>query len=74
MTRMNSDQRTSFLSGAVDMYSLITAKNGDSAKANCAIAWFFESGEALREIFAVFGNYGEQDAVSVLEVLINRHC
>ena len=74
MNQMNNDQRTGFMSGAVDMAAQLHAENGDRAKAECALAWFFHSDDGLRDVFDFFDIHGEHSAVALISVLINRKC
>ena len=72
--KLNSDQRSSFVAGAVDMASHMFAVNGDQEKARCTLDWFFESESPWPEIHSFFEEHSERDAVAVLHVLINRKC
>ena len=72
--RMDSAEGSAFIAGAVDMYSHMAARNGDRQRADCAVEWYFRTDGAVAEVFGVFENTPDRDAVAVIEVLINRHC
>lgn len=72
--KMEPEQRSGFIAGAVDMASHLYAVNGDREKADCAVNWLFGNEESNREIHAFFEAHQERDAVGLLSVLINRHC
>jgi len=74
MDKMNSDQRSSFLSGAVDMASHLYAIDGNRTKGECALDWYFRTEGSLREVHTFFDAHKDKDAVGLLSILINRHC
>jgi hypothetical protein len=74
MDKMNGDQRSSFLSGAVDMASYLYAVNGNQGKSQCAVEWFFRQKDSLREVHAFLDAHKDKDAVALVSILIDRHC
>jgi hypothetical protein len=74
MDKMNGDQRSSFLSGAVDMAAHLYAINGNREKADCAVNWYFRTEGSLREVYKFLDAHKDKDAVGILSILINRHC
>jgi hypothetical protein len=74
LNKMEPLKQSGFLGGAVDMASHFFAVEGNSAKAKCAVDWFFRDEKSVSEIFVFFEAQKDKDAVALLHVLINRKC
>jgi hypothetical protein len=76
LDRMNSDERTAYLPGAIEMAMYAaSADEKSNAKASCIERWYYGGeGQAQRTIIATFERYKDQPAVGLLRVLINRAC
>lgn len=74
MDKMEPRERHGFIGGAVDMASHLYAVNGNREKADCAVTWFFDDENSLREIHDFFDAHKDKDAVGLLSILIDRHC
>jgi hypothetical protein len=74
MEKMESRERSGFLAGAVDMAAHIYAVNGNKKKADCAVMWYFDDKNSLREIYAFYEQHKNKDAVGLLAFLIDRKC
>lgn len=74
MDKMEPRERHGFIGGAVDMASHLYAVNGNRAKADCAVTWFFDDENSLREVHDFFTAHKDKDAVGLLSILIDRHC
>jgi hypothetical protein len=74
LEKMEQKERLGFLGGAVDMASHLYAVGGNGQKADCAVAWFFDDKDSLREIYAFFEAHKDKDAVGLLSILIDRRC
>lgn len=72
--KMDPHQRNAFISGAVDMASQLYWRAGNTEKGNCAIKWYFETDGSVGEVMGLLENYKDKEAVSLIEVLISRHC
>ena len=71
--RMDTGQRSGFVTGAVEMYAQLTERAGEAEKAECAMEWY-RSPDSVVQIRQVFSHYKDKVATAVLEALINRHC
>ena len=71
--RMDTGQRSGFVTGAVEMYAQLTERAGEAEKAEGAMEWY-RSPASVVQIRQVFSHYKDKVATAVLEALINRHC
>jgi hypothetical protein len=74
MDKMKPDERGGFIGGAVDMAAHLYAVAGNRKKADCAVTWFFDDENALREVYKFFDENKKRDAVGLIAILIDRKC
>lgn len=76
LDRMTLDQRSGYLSGAVEMAMFIAAtQERNQAKSDCIRNWYFGEGTgSAREILAVFEANRKREAMPLIMIVINRHC
>lgn len=74
LEKMEQKERLAFIGGAVDMASHLYAVGGNGQKADCAVTWFFDDKDSLRDIYAFFEAHKDKDAVGLLSILIDRRC
>jgi hypothetical protein len=74
LERMEKRESLGFLGGAVDMASHLYAVAGNTAKADCAVTWYFDDKNSLKEIYAFFEAHKDKDAVALLSYLIDQRC
>ena len=73
LDRMNADERSGFINGALDMLAYDLTQAGQGGKAACVVQWYFE-GQGPEEVAAVFPNHPDLPAVAILRTLADRHC
>jgi hypothetical protein len=74
LDKMDAKQASAYVSGAVDMASVLYWDAGQHDKANCALKWYFDTKGSIAEVMGLFENYKDKDAVALLQILIDRHC
>jgi hypothetical protein len=74
MGKMKPDERGGFIGGAVDMAAHLYAVAGNRKKADCAVKWFFDDENALREVYKFFDEHKNKDAVGLIAIMIDRKC
>jgi hypothetical protein len=76
LDRMGADQRSGYLTGAVDMAMyLASAQEKNNAKAECIMNWYYgKNGPGPRDVIATFDRYPDRPAIGLIKLLIDRHC
>lgn len=71
--RMSSDQRSSYLFGAMEMAAFLAAVEGDEERSQCIPDWFHDQ-DGLKEIILTLEEFKERSAMPIIHTLFRRAC
>jgi hypothetical protein len=71
--KMSSDHRAGYLTGSVEMAAFMAGMDGDRARADCIMTWFYDR-KGTKEVVDALAEYKDRQALPVVMTIINRAC